>query len=641
MRGSRTWWRRVSVALALLAAPLPFASRALVGPPGGIVHVRWQPSLSAAARQDLEARFRLVDGERLENATWRYDLIDPSSANIRALVGDPAVEDTHSIDRPRGALDPSAVRTDRRQRFDEGSLAVWVADRLAALLVVFAGFLIAAGASGRAETPRALRLGVRGLLAKASASIRTAGVAVARPLSRGVPELDAWTAGVFRIVFGVAVLWFFSSRPVDALRLSAIFDPHFAGDLHAAVFQWLRAHPGIVNLVTPWLLVTAAAFTLGFVTRLTYALFVAGGIVWAFAAVALDNTHPHSTLILTMVALLPSRWGDALSIDAWLSRARGRARAAGPPSKAYGYSVWVPGLVFGVAFAAAAWAKLAPHGLSWILNGSVKYHFITDSGNAVVDWGLQLAAHPWLAVLASLGALVIEASVITAAFTRDERYRLVAGAGALALLVGFRLFMGLFWAGWWILLLGFLPWQRLGRLKPAPTGAPTNLSYVEAGFSRPARDQRRVTMAQTAAVVFVLAQQIVVSALGIERAPMFSNYPMYSETYASPAAFDASMPPAYRIVVTMSTGPVALSCNPSEDLVDEFRAALGGSMEAAATVWRAVLGCNPDLVDARQVTFEQSRRTFDWDRLTFTTTRRPVVIGALTLRPTRAAPSSN
>ena len=132
--------------------------------------------------------------------------------------------------------------------------------------------------------------------------------------------------------------------------------------------------------------------------------------------------------------------------------------------------MWVSGLVFGVAFAAAAWAKAVGTGPSWILNGSVKYHFITDSLNAPVDWGLRLAGHPQLAVLASLGTVVAEALVITAAFSRNGGYWLGLGAVALGMLAGFGLFMGVFWYRWWILLLGFLPWARFrtGLRRDAP-----------------------------------------------------------------------------------------------------------------------------------------------------------------------------
>ena len=144
------------------------------------------------------------------------------------------------------------------------------------------------------------------------------------------------------------------------LWLAATFDLEIEGALHAAVIEWLRGHPLVVDLVTPWLLITGAAFTIGLFTRIAYACFVAGVLVWAYVAVSLDSTHPHSTLVLALVALLSSKWGDAWSVDNW------RRGAAAPlaAGRQYGYSVWVPGLVFGVGY---GWNRpeVEAHGVAW------------------------------------------------------------------------------------------------------------------------------------------------------------------------------------------------------------------------------------------------------------------------------------
>ena len=334
-----------------------------------------------------------------------------------------------------------------------------------------------------------------------------------------------------------------------------------------------------------------------------------------------DSTHPHSTLILTLVALLPSRWGDGVSVEQWFRPARTVREA----DRQYGYSVWAPGLVVGVAFAAAAWAKLSgPDGwTTWVMNGTVKYHFITDSVNAPVDWGLQLAAHPRLAILASFGAVAIEALAITAAFQRSEAYRLAIGLASLSLVAGFRLFMGVLWLGWWIPLLGFLPWQRISALTSRLSQLPT--PQLPIGLSA-----RLVTAAQVAMIAFLLGQQFVVSALRIERAPMFTNYPMYSYTFASPEEFNKWMPPVYRIVVTTDQGPLELRCRANEDLMEQLTAALGGSSESAATVWRAVRACRgEDLSSARALVVEEDHPVFDWNRLQFAVIRAAVIHGPL------------
>ena len=607
------WWQGAAGGLALLAVCLPFATRLLIGPRGAIVHVRWERSTDQATRLDLETRFRLADGRQLEDSTWQYDLLDPSTDNIRTLVNDPAAADTHQINRLQGSLDPAATRTARRQRFASGGdVAVSIVDGLALFLAVFAALLFTRGMTGRASQ-RSIAQMLRHATKRVAHTVEPA----ARWLSRGIPVIDAEAAGLFRIIFGTIVVAFFSFHRVDFWWLGGAVAVPLRDEVHGAVVRWLSANPGVFDLLAPWLLTTGVAFTIGIFTRYSYALFVAGAIVWAYVAVLRDSTHPHSTLILCLLALLPSRWGNAWSVDAWLRRGRAGSNPPRPAGKQYGYSVWVPGLVFGIAFAAAAWAKLA-NGPAWILNGTVKYHFITDSINAKVDWGLQLAGHPWLAILASMAAVATETLVITAAFSRREWYRFGLGMAALGLLAGFWLFMGVFWPGWWILLLAFLPWQHLSR-----TFARSQPSFPTRQF------ETRASAAQVVAVILLIAQQVVVSALAVERAPMFTHYPMYSNTYANFAAFDRSMVPYYRIVVSTPHGTVELDCDASEDLVEEFRAALQGSEEATAGVWRRIRACGDDLPDAAQVTLEGDSRVFDWRRLNLVWTRAAVVLGPL------------
>jgi hypothetical protein len=621
------WSRRTAVGLLLLAAALPLSARGIAGPRGALVHVRWQPSVTTAGRQALEQRFQLTRGEPLDATTWRYDLADPSSGNISALIAEPAAADTHDINRSAASLDPAAVRTTRQSRFPAGDAIVAAADRLAGALAVFGVLLAFTATLARTPHARAAALRTRRIADVLSASVLGP---IVRFVQRGIPQIDAHTAGVFRIVFGAATLAYFVLYPVDSSWLARTFDLEVDGPVHQAIMQWLRGRPAVVDLVGPWLLVTGAAFIAGVFTRVTYALFVAGAVLWAFVAVSLSSTHPQSILVLTLVALLPSRWGDSVSVDAWRHTKAGRAITL-PAGCRYGYSVWVPVLAFGVAFAAAAWAKLTvpPGWTSWVVNGTVKYHFITDSVNAPVQWGLQLATHPWLAVLASFLAIAIESLVITAAFIRNEWYRLAMGLGAACLIAGFGLFMGVFWPGWWLPLLGFLPWARISQVRsvrlqahePGPAGRLRQGHYV---LSR-----HTITVAQLLMIAAVISQQMVVSSLRLERAPMFSWYDMYSGTYASPAAFTASRPPRFRIVASRDTGNVELGrCNPHEEFVRQFEAAVGGSPEAQADVWEALRGCG-DLTGVRAVVLEGDLNIFDWDLLQFTTTQSARVVGPL------------
>src|SRR5205085_8124626 len=48
--------------------------------------------------------YRLFAGVQRDGDTWRYDLQDRSGANVRALIADPAVDDTAGIDRQTGDM---------------------------------------------------------------------------------------------------------------------------------------------------------------------------------------------------------------------------------------------------------------------------------------------------------------------------------------------------------------------------------------------------------------------------------------------------------------------------------------------------------------------------------------------------------
>ena len=137
------------VALLLCALAFPIVARVVVGPRGAAIHVRWAQPLDAPMRQQLEARFRLMDGQRMDSSTWRYDLADPSTENIRRIISDAAVEDTDGLDRARFSLG-AAVRTGRRLRSGSGDAIVFAVDRVALVLAALAAIVGLPGASGGA-----------------------------------------------------------------------------------------------------------------------------------------------------------------------------------------------------------------------------------------------------------------------------------------------------------------------------------------------------------------------------------------------------------------------------------------------------------------------------------------------------------
>jgi alpha-1,2-glucosyltransferase len=80
------------------------------GPRPVFMHVRWAPDVGDNARQQAELRYSLSEAERLEGRTWGYTLNDVSVTNVKALVEDPAVEDTQDVDRTAFRASPAAER---------------------------------------------------------------------------------------------------------------------------------------------------------------------------------------------------------------------------------------------------------------------------------------------------------------------------------------------------------------------------------------------------------------------------------------------------------------------------------------------------------------------------------------------------
>lgn len=80
------------------------------GPTPVFIHVRWAPGVDDLARQAAERRYNLSEAEPLEDRTWGYTLDDLTTANVRAMVTDPAVEDTQGVDRAEFRASPTAER---------------------------------------------------------------------------------------------------------------------------------------------------------------------------------------------------------------------------------------------------------------------------------------------------------------------------------------------------------------------------------------------------------------------------------------------------------------------------------------------------------------------------------------------------
>lgn len=566
-----------------VAAALPFAARMLAGPPGAIVHIRWQPDIEDAARQDLEARFGLADGRRQDERTWRYNLRNASRDHIRALVRDPAVADTHYIDRSTYSIDSTALRIARSQRFTfAGDVIVRAADWTAVTLAAVAVLLL----SGRRPFPRLREAG------------RLAAATMTRWLAPWIPRLDARALAGFRTALGIGFIWI--AWTTNLMPVPFERQQHRAVPDLELVHQ-IAASPQACNALEVAMLVAALLFTIGLWARLSYAAFAAAFFLSTLVRLEFGSAHDLGLPLVTFLGWLAVPWGA------------GRWSSAAGPSRAYGFAIWWPGLTLGVALLAAAYAKLNQSGLGWITGGAVKYHFVADSGQAHVDWGLWVASHHWAAVLFSLAAIVVEAAFIVNIFARGPAMRLAAGAVGAGLFVGLYLFQGIYWPAWIVLFLAFLPWGWLNRREPERVAATVSLG------APPLRT------AQVAAVALLICAQVYASAARIEAEPLVSNFPMYAHNYASTDQFDKAVRwRLTRLVEARADGEDIRDA--IRTLVDNDRFLLTDLAERHATErepvtereqrdrtllcerYHRMIGTLP-----AEVTFTLERQGFDWD----------------------------
>lgn len=344
-------------------------------------------------------------------------------------------------------------------------------------------------------------------------------------LAPAVPAWDARQLGLFRIVFGLMLLY-----TVHGLAFAA-WEPPPGGSVPVlADWGWARAlaaDPSSVGVLEQLIYLLLVCFIVGFASRVSFVGATAALAVWTLVRLHHTGVHNWGVAFVALLMLLPVRWGDGLSVDSLLSRLRGRPRDGGL-GRHYGYAQWAVGLIFCLAMLAAGLSKMRGGGMwgvGWVATGAVRYHFVADAANAVVDWGLWIAARPWAAVLASLAAVLTEATAVAALFVRRPGLRLLMGLPTAALLVGFYLFHGELWRGWWMLWFAyFIPWGDLAGTR--------NEDY--AFCIRP------LTVPQSALIAVACLAQLGAWSFRLEIPPLVSDYPMYSHTFASTDEFDAA-----------------------------------------------------------------------------------------------------
>ncbi len=556
------------------------------------IKVRWAPETSAATRGVLEGRFSLRE-ESHEERLFLYNLLDPSSANIRALVQTPEVDDTERILRGVFELhEPVEYGDSRTGLMWRWGLEAWLPSIAGAgIVLLLAGALPVCSVVDwlRRRVIVAARVLCEGLAA--GRRLGSLAIQVARSwLLRGVPVIGPTAFGIFRVAF-TGVLGVFLARDWEgALALDRQRTPAFA------FMEWIRpwvAVPGVVEGLEWAMAAGLVLFALGLWSRAVYAALTVGFNLWFWVWALRAGTHPLGLLPLAMWLLLLVPWNEGAGLD------RQWRRPAAPSRVPYGFAPWVLLIALGVSFAAAGYVK----GTVWALNGTVRYHFMAEAEIAMLPWGLWIAARPGLSVLVSSIVVLVEHVAILAMFC-GPRLRALMGLVVTALIVGFGIFHLALWPAWWTMILGFVPWEWCNRF--------------ESGW-RVDPDSRVRTLPYTAAIgVLLLAgQQLVVSARGIEKGPYFSAYDMYSATFSSPEDFEhANGGPRFHIVATVA--------GPALDVGDCVRADRATVLELEAAARSASVSEMPvargrvvecaSRVSASRVRVLADQRSFDWER---------------------------
>jgi hypothetical protein len=223
--------------------------------------------------------------------------------------------------------------------------------------------------------------------------------------------------------------------------------------------------PLLEALVVVYRLALASA-CLGLFTRTSMAVaFGAGCYAFALPQNFGKVHHSDAMLLFVMAAFALSRAGDRLSLDVLIGRLRGagRAPAVGAASGEYRWPVRFGQVAWVLVYFAAGTAKLRTSGLEWIDAGAFRNlllsHHYTHAPK--VDWGLAIAATPWLC--SALAALTILFEVGAPLALVHARLRALIVPALIAMQLGIYLVLGVSFRPFLLLLPFWVPWDRLAR----------------------------------------------------------------------------------------------------------------------------------------------------------------------------------
>lgn len=262
---------------------------------------------------------------------------------------------------------------------------------------------------------------------------------------------------VCRVLFYGGLLALFGGQELSALceLPSRFWQP-------VSFFHWLPqpSAQGIRFAQIGWNIALACA-ALGLATRLATLAALAGGVYLlgllnTFGTVRLD----HALLVLALAVMAGARSGECLSLDRWLRR-----RPDPAPSGEFTWPIRLVWVLMALMYCGSGFAKLRMSGLDWITSDYlgrtlVAFHYGVDPP-PVTDWGLAIAASPWLCGAMAASSLALELAFPLCLVARRLRWVLLPATYLMH--VALRLVMGPNFLPFALVYLFWIPWRRILR----------------------------------------------------------------------------------------------------------------------------------------------------------------------------------
>ncbi|MEO8552284.1 MAG: hypothetical protein ABI678_20045 [Kofleriaceae bacterium] len=285
------------------------------------------------------------------------------------------------------------------------------------------------------------------------------------------------SAAILRIAIAVAVWW-----SLEVLRSGWLANapgaPGEQGPYHP-IGVWMllgdRPPPAVV-IDALWTIarVSTLAMLLGAFSRAATAVSFAATVALASLsyAGALSWSHEFNPVLLSQLAFLGARGGDALSIDALARRHRGEPARDVP--RGYQWSIRLVQLTVALVFAGALFHKLRGAGftLRWATTDNLRHQLLLryDVGDLprprLVDW---LLADAWRYHGAAMLSMISQAMPLAACvLVRRPVARAVCGGFFVMEVLGIAAIMQLWDLEWLLLAVVFVDWDALFHTQAAP-----------------------------------------------------------------------------------------------------------------------------------------------------------------------------